>query len=295
MKRIYNPTEKKTQSAPELQENPVAPILSDVPGTLAALRASHQIFARKQEENLRQAELAAMHQHVRSLTGAVGLIDFGKIAQMTNALEALLVHLHGKPNKITLSVIRTIAQAIDTLASLFDRVTDSQAEGLVPPRILVVDDEVISRTTICSSLGIANLTAVSLDDPLAAQHLLEKEHFDLIFLDVEMPGQSGLELCMKIREMTTNCATPVVFVTSHADFGNRAQSTLSGGNDFIAKPFLSAELAVKAFTCLFKESSPGPANPAVPVRAETHESQPSAGLAAPSVCEGLILEPNTAP
>jgi DNA-binding response OmpR family regulator len=100
---------------------------------------------------------------------------------------------------------------------------------------------------------------------------------------------------MKIREMATNCATPVVFVTAHADFGNRAQSTLSGGNDFIAKPFLSTELAVKAFTCLFRESSPVPANPAVPVRAETRESQPSVCHSAPSAGEELVLEPNTAP
>ena len=88
-----------------------------------------------------------------------------------------------------------------------------------------------------------------------------------------MPGQSGLELCMKIREMTTNCATPVVFVTAHADFGNRAQSTLSGGNDFIAKPFLSAELAVKAFTCLFKEVQ-APGTSAAPGRTDPRSHLP---------------------
>lgn len=263
MKRIYNPAKKKTQDESAPQENSVAPMLCNVPETLAALRASHQIIASTQEENLSQAELAAMLRHVRLLAGTVGLVGFGKITQMIDALEALLVHIQGKPNKVTPSVIRTVAQAIDTLASLFDRVTDSQIEGLVPPKILVVDDEVISRATICSSLGKTNLNVVSLEDSLAAQHLLEKEHFDLIFLDVEMPGQSGLELCAKIREMAENRTTPVVFVTAHSDFGSRAQSTLSGGNDFIAKPFLSAELAVKAFTCLFKENSPPPATAAV--------------------------------
>jgi CheY-like chemotaxis protein len=263
MKKIYTPTKKKIQDGPELHANLGATLWSNVPKTLAELRASHQIFAKTEQEDLRQTELSAMHRQVHSLAGFVGPVGFHKIKQMINAFEALLVHLHSKPKKITPSVIRTVAQAIDILASLFDRATDSQTEVLAPPRILVVDDEVISRQIICSALGKANLTAVSLDDPLAAQRLLEKEHFDLIFLDVEMPGQSGLELCMKIREMTTNCATPVVFVTAHADFGNRAQSTLSGGNDFIAKPFLSVELAVKAFTCLFKESSPPPSTAAM--------------------------------
>jgi CheY-like chemotaxis protein len=141
-----------------------------------------------------------------------------------------------------------------------------------------VDDEIISRETICSALGKANLTAVSLDDSLAAQRLLERDRFDLIFLDVEMPGQSGLELCVNIREMTPNRATPVVFVTSHSDFGSRAQSTLSGGNDFIAKPFLLVELAVKALTCLFKKSPPtpssAPAQAGVLITAGMHEAQP---------------------
>jgi CheY-like chemotaxis protein len=81
---------------------------------------------------------------------------------------------------------------------------------------------------------------------------LEKTHFDLIFLDVEMPGLSGLELCSHIRQTTTNRSTPVVFVTAHSDFERRARSVLSGGNDFIAKPFLPIELAVKTLILLFK-------------------------------------------
>ena len=140
-----------------------------------------------------------------------------------------------------------------------------------------MDDEVISRETISSALGRAGLYAESLDDPIAAQRLLEREHFDLIFLDVEMPGQTGLELCVKIRAMEPNRATPIVFVTSHSDFGSRAQSTLSGGNDFIAKPFLLVELAVKTLTWLFKEG-PQPLPTAslqssVPTEAGGHESQ----------------------
>src|SRR6202040_317811 len=155
-------------------------------------------------------------------------------------------------------------------------------EVWVPASILVVDDEIISRETICSALEKANLTAVSLDDSFDAQRLLEQDHFDLIFLDVEMPGQSGLELCVNIREMATNRTTPIVFVTSHSDFGSRAQSTLSGGNDFIAKPFLLVELALKTLTWLFKES-PHPLPTATnvqnraPTRAGGHESQLAAG------------------
>jgi CheY-like chemotaxis protein len=173
---------------------------------------------------------------------------------MSVALEGLFIELYTEPGKITPSVVRTIAHAIETMALLVDRAANSQDQVVTSPKILAVDDEVISREMVCSALGKAGLDAKGLDDPLAAQRLLQQEHFDLIFLDIEMPGRTGTELCAEIRGMESNCATPIVFVTSHSDFGSRAQSTLSGGNDFIAKPFLLVELAVKALTWLFKES-----------------------------------------
>jgi two-component system sensor histidine kinase/response regulator len=63
---------------------------------------------------------------------------------------------------------------------------------------------------------------------------------------VDMPGITGYELCAKLRAMPQHKKTPVVFVTSLNDFDNRTSSTMAGGNDFIAKPFLFIELSVKA-------------------------------------------------
>ena len=243
------------QSATEFQADVVAAFLNNAPQNLARLRSGHHAFASTQQEDLRLTELFEMHRQARLLAGAAAVCGIRKIAQLASALEALLIQLYGKPTNITPSVMRTIAQATDLLASLFDHATSPEPEVSVSPAILVVDDEIISRETICSALQKANLAAVSLDDSLAAQRLLEQDHFDLIFLDVEMPGQSGFELCAKIREMAANSATPVVFVTAHSGFDSRAQSSLSGGNDFIAKPFLSVELAVKALTWLFKEKA----------------------------------------
>jgi len=263
------------------QEKLASKLSINRPETLAKLRASYQNFTRTEREDLRRTALLQMHRQLRLLAGGASVLDFHKIAQMSTALEALLVELYTEPAKISPSVIRTVAHSIETLALLVDRAANSQDEVMTSPNILVVDDEVISRETICSALGRAGLYAKSLDDPLAAQGLLEREHFDLIFLDVEMPGQTGMELCVKIRGMESNCTTPIVFVTSHSDFGSRAQSTLSGGNDFIAKPFLLVELAVKALTWLFKES-PQPLPTAsmqtgVAVEAGGHKSQSAAG------------------
>ena len=235
------------------QEKPASKLLINRPEIIAKLRASYQNFTRTEREDLRRIALLQMHRQVRLLAGGASALAFQKIADMSTALEALLIDLYTEPAKITPSVVRTIAHSIETMAALCDRAANSQDQVTTSPKILAVDDEVISREMVCSALEKAGLHAKSLDDPLAAQRLLEQERFDLIFLDIEMPGQTGLELCAKIRGMESNCATPIVFVTSHSDFGSRAQSTLSGGNDFIAKPFLLVELVVKALTWLFKE------------------------------------------
>jgi CheY-like chemotaxis protein len=271
------------QSEMEFQAQMVAIFFENAPQRIKTLRAGYHAFANSQQENLRLAELFEMHRQARLVAGTAGIGGFRKIARLACALEALLLQLHGKPANITPSVTRTIAHAVDLLAALLDHAISPESEASVSPAILVVDDEIISREAICSAIEKANFRPVSVDDPMVAGPLLEQTHFDLIFLDVEMPGQSGLDLCASIRKMATNRATPVVFVTAHSDFATWAQSSLSGGNDFIAKPFLSVELAVKALTWLFKEKlQPVPkANPAngedrlIGIPNETDRSQSS--------------------
>jgi len=58
----------------------------------------------------------------------------------------------------------------------------------------------------------------------------------------------GFELCTKIRCLPANNPTSIIFVTSLTDFKSRAKSSLSGGSDLIAKPFMFIELTVKALT-----------------------------------------------
>jgi len=115
---------------------------------------------------------------------------------------------------------------------------------------MVVDDEAISRRAVIYALEKANLKCTSVEDPKTALTMLSENQFNLIFLDVDMPGMSGFELCTKLRTLPGHARTPVVFVTGLTDFESRARSTLSGGNDLIAKPFLFMELAVKAMTHL---------------------------------------------
>ncbi len=220
--------------------------LESAPQVLVALRSRLQAFARSDVDTTRLLQLFELCRAIHSLTGNAGIAGCGKVAQMSSALETLLKELYEEPKSINVSTLRTVAHAVDFLAVLLAQAAKQKPEPSLPAVVLVVDDEIMSRWTLCSALEMANLRSICLDDPRIALAVLEQNRFDLIFLDVEMPGKSGFELCAELRASSINKTTPVVFVTGLTDFESRARSTLSGGNDFIAKPFLLIELAVKA-------------------------------------------------
>ncbi len=81
---------------------------------------------------------------------------------------------------------------------------------------------------------------------------LEESRFDLVVLEIAMPGMNGFDFCRRLRALPGYQKTPVIYVTGHADFENRAKSVLSGGDDLITKPVFPMELAVKAVALLLK-------------------------------------------
>lgn len=170
-----------------------------------------------------------------------------------------LTELYENPKSINSSTTRTLAHTVDFLAQLANDVDAAEAIKLGSASVLVVDDEALSRKAVMRGLEKAELKAMDVADPGAAFEQCKKQNFDLIFLDIDMPGMNGYDLCKQIRQQPQHAKTPVVFVTGLTDFASRAKSTISGGNDLIAKPFLIIELAVKALTFLIKaQFKPGP-------------------------------------
>ena len=219
--------------------------LETLPSTLAAFRALLQTILRAENESMRLDYICDLCRRVHALTGNAALAGDLEIAQLSDALEVLLRELYEKPQNISPSTLRTVASGVDFLSVLFNR-SGQAPKGAPPAKILVVDDDPISLRAVIFALEKAKLKSVPVEDPMEALNLIAETKFDLIFLDVDMPGMNGFELCTKLRASQLNRTTPVVFVTNLNDFENRANSTMSGGNDFIAKPFMFIELAVKA-------------------------------------------------
>lgn len=226
--------------------------INHLPATLFTLRSTMQALVKGDNEIARLRQVYELYRQVHSLSGNAAVAGLVRIAHMSSAFEALLKEVYEKPKNINASSVRTIASTVDFLGLLFERCSLPEKQELPASKILVVDDEAISRRAIVYALEKARLKSINLDDSAQALQLLAENDFDLVFLDVDMPGLSGFELCTKLRELPQHKKTPVIFVTSLNDFDSRSQSTMAGGNDFIAKPFLFIELTVKALACVMR-------------------------------------------
>ena len=234
------------QNDVEFQADLRKTFVENLPATLYALRLALQGLIKADSEVTRLRQVYDLYRRVHALNGNAGLAGLSSIARMASAFEALLKEIYEKPKNINPSSIRTVASAVDFLGFLFDRCALPEKQDVSAAKILVVDDEAISRRAIVYALEKAQLKSVNVEDAEQALQLLAADQFDLVFLDVDMPGMTGFELCAKLRSLPHHKKTPVVFVTAMNDFENRTNSMMAGGNDFIGKPFLFIELTVKA-------------------------------------------------
>jgi CheY-like chemotaxis protein len=220
--------------------------------TIAGLCKTLQALSKVEDQEKRLEHLSHLHEMIGELAEQARAIGLDSVSQMSTALEGLLKKLSENPSELSPSNLRTISYGIDFLDVLFKQSSAPDPAVAGPIRVLVVDDDDISRMAILTALERANLDSEGVENPQAALETLANHPFDLIFLDISMPEMSGFEVCQKLRKLPGHGKTPVIFVTSLNDFASRSQSKLIGGSDFIAKPFLFAELTVKALTYSFK-------------------------------------------
>jgi len=242
-------------AAAEFQTKARRSFLQNAPATCAAMRSLCQAFATAAKDSERDQRLQDFYRKVHFIAATAGLAECHHLAQMASAFEALLFELISQPASVTPSVLRTIASTVDFLALLFDCARDADLEVPLSAQALVVDDDPLSNRLVVAALHRTQLQARSTDDPMVGLQWLKENRFDLVLLDIEMPGMDGFELCRRLRLLPGYQKTPVIYVTSHSDFESRARSVLSGGNDLISKPVFPMELAVKAVALLLKRQT----------------------------------------
>ena len=109
------------------------------------------------------------------------------------------------------------------------------------PKILIVEDDQTISKLIAASLSISGYESVPCFDGNEAVHMVRNEEFDLILLDIMLPGLDGFQVMEKIRET----GTPVIFLTAMGDVSDRVKGLKSGAEDYIVKPFEPLELLAR--------------------------------------------------
>jgi two-component system sensor histidine kinase BarA len=114
-------------------------------------------------------------------------------------------------------------------------------------RVLAVDDNPANLKLVCTLLADMQVEVVPATDGYQAVRLCQENVFDLVFMDIQMPGISGLEATRAIRQQETANGTkkrlPIVALTAHAMANEREALLKAGMDDYLTKPVQDSQLA----------------------------------------------------
>ena len=113
-------------------------------------------------------------------------------------------------------------------------------------RVLVVEDEPNIRELVCLHLGLEGYACEGRADGQEALTLTEVERFDLLVLDVMLPGLDGVSLCRAVRRGNTNRDVPILMLTARSQESDKVIGLESGADDYLTKPFGVRELVARA-------------------------------------------------
>ncbi len=126
-------------------------------------------------------------------------------------------------------------------------------------RVLVVDDEEAIRTLVEYNLRMAGYEVETAQEGLMALEMIAKGNFDLLVLDLMLPGVDGLELCKRLRQ--ANSKVPIIMLTARGEEIDRVLGLEMGADDYVTKPFSPRELVARVRAVLRRKAD----EPAAPV------------------------------
>jgi two-component system, cell cycle response regulator len=220
-------------------------------GSIAALGEAHiaviDVASVHGENQL--AELRALNQNVV----AVFLSDLGLTGDSRYRLErrSLLLRINRVLDEVVESELLNTSPAKasalqkTTVAAVVPPKSDNAFVGaavvleqapLQPLRALIVDDSLTVREQLRSALDRAGIVSDQADCAENAFSKLQSNNYDIVFLDVVMPGADGYEVCRTIKKNAYTRSVPVLMLTSRSSPFDRARGALAGCDSYLVKP-----------------------------------------------------------
>jgi two-component system OmpR family response regulator/two-component system alkaline phosphatase synthesis response regulator PhoP len=113
-------------------------------------------------------------------------------------------------------------------------------------RVLVVEDEPNIRELVCLHLRHEGYVCDDIGDGTAALERTRAERYDLLVLDLMLPGLDGLSLCRAVRNGAINADVPILMLTARREESDKVVGLESGADDYLTKPFGVRELVARA-------------------------------------------------
>ena len=125
---------------------------------------------------------------------------------------------------------------------------DKTAHGGAVPTILVVDDNKAILDFLLLLLSKHEFAAIGASSGSECLHIVQRQHVDLILLDVMMPVMDGLEVCQELKKLAPS--VPIILLTARDDMVTRAAAMDLGVSEFVAKPVNNKDLLDRVRTQL---------------------------------------------
>jgi DNA-binding response OmpR family regulator len=155
--------------------------------------------------------------------------------------------------------------------------TSGEKTVTAAPRVLVVEDEPNIRELVCLHLGLEGYACEGVGNGQDALRWTERERFDLLVLDLMIPGLDGVSLCRAVRHGGINHDVAILMLTARREESDKVIGLESGADDYLTKPFGVRELVARARALLRRPRQAAAASPSDGAVGATPESANGAG------------------
>ncbi len=134
------------------------------------------------------------------------------------------------------------------MPELVEAVATTEAIVVAPPRILIVDDEAAIRESLETLLSLEGFAVNLAGSGPVGLDLLSRNHYDLLLLDLALPGESGIDLLPRIVALRPSL--PIIMITAFGTVGNVVEAIRAGAENFVQKPWDNEKLLADIRTAI---------------------------------------------